>query len=157
MIFPLRSVKNRAITLTIIWGANDNYHDQLNKVIQDHHLQSQIRLIPFTNKPLDWLNKAHVLIVTSKFEASPRIIVEAMRLSKPVIVNDSGGAPELVQESSNGLIYNYRSKQELKEAIDYAYEHPKDMIKKGQKGYDWAVTHLKKQHYMDQLIALIKS
>ncbi|RAP32043.1 hypothetical protein DID75_05430 [Candidatus Marinamargulisbacteria bacterium SCGC AG-410-N11] len=156
-VVDLITKKNRAITLTIIGGANDNYRNQLNKLIQDHQLQRQIKLIPFTNKPLDYLNKAHVLIVTSKFEASPRIIVEAMRLSKPVIVNDSGGAPELVQESGNGLIYNYQSNEELKAAIDYAYKNPADMIQKGKKGYDWVTTHLKKQQYMDQLIALLKT
>ncbi|MEJ8842215.1 glycosyltransferase family 4 protein [Lacibacter sp. H375] len=51
-----------------------------------------------------------VLIVASRSEAFGRVIVEANKAGLSVLVKNSGGAPELVN-NSNGLLYN--SKEEL--------------------------------------------
>ena len=46
------------------------------------------------------------LIVASKAEAFGRVIIEANKMGLKVIVKNSGGAPELINET-NGLFYNY--------------------------------------------------
>jgi glycosyltransferase involved in cell wall biosynthesis len=46
-----------------------------------------------------------VLIVASRSEAFGRVIVEAHKAGLQVVVKNSGGAPELVNET-NGLLYS---------------------------------------------------
>lgn len=67
--------------------------------------------------------KAAALIVPSiAYEISTLVVFEALREKTPVIVNDIGGLPELVEESGGGFIY--RTPEELRRAMDSMLDDP---------------------------------
>ncbi|SEF52693.1 Glycosyltransferase involved in cell wall bisynthesis [Bryocella elongata] len=63
------------------------------------------------------LRSARALIVASRFDASPHIIVEALQLGVPVIGSDVCGIPEAVQPPIGGLTVPQGSDDELVEAM----------------------------------------
>ena len=81
---------------------------------------------------------AHVdcIIVPSIWgENSPLVIHEAQACKVPVITADFGGMKEYVQHQVNGLLFEHRNKESLKEQMQFAIENPKLLEKLGKRGY----------------------
>ena len=84
-------------------------------------------------KVLKKLRGAKGLVVPSHFEAFPYVVVEAMALGVPVVVSDSGGHKELVQEFKSGLIFKSGSVDDLYEKLKLFFSLPTpDLIKYGE-------------------------
>jgi glycosyltransferase involved in cell wall biosynthesis len=68
-------------------------------------------------------------------ENSPLVIHEAQACKVSVITADFGGMSEYVHHKINGLLFEHRNVQSLKEQMQWAIEHPEEMQKFGEKGY----------------------
>lgn len=91
------------------------YLGNLQKLIRKHGLSDQISLeVGFFVKELV-IPAYKVLIVASRSEAFGRVIVEATKAGLKVIVKNSGGAPELVNEKNGKL---YKTTEELSAIFD---------------------------------------
>ena len=66
---------------------------------------------------IDLLNQCHVLILPSRYDRSPHVIVEAMFYGVPVIVANTCGAPEPVVAGDCGIVVSVGSVNELENAI----------------------------------------
>lgn len=75
-----------------------------------------------------------IFISYSKAEPFGRVIVEAMAMETPVIVANSGGAPEIVDESGCGLIVEGSSQEELIKSIKFLIRKRNDLNHMGLKG-----------------------
>ncbi len=53
---------------------------------------------------LDAYHAADVVVLLSRFDASPIVLVEAMAAGKPIIATRVGGIPDIVQDGVNGLV-----------------------------------------------------
>jgi glycosyltransferase involved in cell wall biosynthesis len=81
------------------------YLEALQQIVTANNLQDEVKIETgyFVAEELVPLYK--VLLVASRSEAFGRVIVEANKAGLKVVVKNSGGAPELVNET-NGLLYN---------------------------------------------------
>lgn len=75
-----------------------------------------------------------VLVPSLTYETFGIIIIEAFARKTPVIVHDLGALPEVVQESGGGLVY--RTREELRQAMDKLAGQPELRQELGEKGYD---------------------
>lgn len=53
---------------------------------------------------LDAYHAADVVVLLSRFDASPIVLVEAMAAGKPIVATRVGGIPDIVQDGANGLL-----------------------------------------------------
>jgi len=74
-------------------------------------LKPCVQILPGYFNKEDVLPHYEVLIVASKAEAFGRVIVEASKAGLRVVVRNSGGASELVNEG-NGLLFNNQTELE---------------------------------------------
>ncbi len=65
-----------------------------------------------------YLAKSDCVVLPSYREGLPRIILEAMSMSKPVITTKTAGCRETVEEGLNGFLVAPRSVQELLEGME---------------------------------------
>ena len=81
---------------------------KLQDFVAQNDLQAYVNIEVGFFKKETIMPQYEVLIVASQAEAFGRVIVEANKAGLRVLVRNSGGAPELINES-NGLIFNSQS------------------------------------------------
>jgi glycosyltransferase involved in cell wall biosynthesis len=102
-------------------------------------------------------DKALAVIVPSIcYEVFGIIIIESFSMKTPVIVNNFGAMPEVIEDSQGGFVYN--NEEELLEYMDRLANEPGLRDTLAQKGYDaylrlWSEkAHIKQYlHYIDEL------
>jgi glycosyltransferase involved in cell wall biosynthesis len=67
--------------------------------------------------------KHHALILPSRLEGMPLVIVEAMLCGRPCIVTDVAGNAELVEDNVSGFVASAPNSHLLDEAMERAWEH----------------------------------
>ncbi|MFA4941904.1 MAG: glycosyltransferase [Patescibacteria group bacterium] len=60
---------------------------------------------------------ADIFLLNTGYEGLPHVVIEAMRLSLPVITTDVGGNREVVENNKTGLLVEYNNREQIKEAI----------------------------------------
>lgn len=67
----------------------------------------------FQPTPLPWMAAMDLVVLASAKEGLPRVLLEAMLLSKPVVASRVVGSKELVVEGETGFLYDYGDEQTL--------------------------------------------
>jgi glycosyltransferase involved in cell wall biosynthesis len=65
----------------------------------------------------------HALILPSRFEGMPLVVVEAMLCGRPCIATDVGGNAELIRDGENGFLARAATVDSVDEALNRAWEH----------------------------------
>jgi len=76
-----------------------------------------------------------IVVLTSRWEGMPNLILEGMALKKAVISTDIGGCREIIKDGVNGFLLKYKDKKELIEKILFLYKNPEVRKKMGEEGY----------------------
>ena len=81
------------------------------------------------------INEADCVVLPSYREGTPRSLLEAMALEKPIIGTDVPGCREVVEEGKNGYMCLSKSAESLADTMLKIYNLPEDkLIKMGKQG-----------------------
>jgi glycosyltransferase involved in cell wall biosynthesis len=80
--------------------------EELLDLIKAHKLEKHVELKGFVSNPYPYIKNADVFIMSSKSEAMPMALCEAMILRKPVLVTNCSGCREVVNYGEFGLMSN---------------------------------------------------
>ncbi|MDO8601240.1 MAG: glycosyltransferase family 4 protein [bacterium] len=72
--------------------------------------------VPHEQMPY-YFKAADMFVLNSGYEGLSHVILEAMQAGVPVIASREGGNPELIQDNFNGLLVEYKNREQIKEAI----------------------------------------
>jgi glycosyltransferase involved in cell wall biosynthesis len=75
-----------------------------------------------------------VVVPSQLFEGCPLVILEAMSHGLPVIASRIGGLPELVEDGSNGLLFEPGDASELAAKMRFLWSEPEVATKMGRAG-----------------------
>lgn len=75
-----------------------------------------------------WLAKSHVYVLPSYREGTPRSVLEAMSMGRPIITTDAPGCRETVIEGQNGFLVDVKSVDQLVVAMERFIKQP-ELIK----------------------------
>jgi len=76
----------------------------LRQRIDEAGLTSRILLPGYQNDMQPWLKRLNVLVLSSRTEGTPMILLEAMQAGTPVVAFAVGGIPDVLEHRHNGLL-----------------------------------------------------
>lgn len=98
--------------------------------------QMRLTSVEFTGPTNDvegvWA-KHHALVLPSRFEGMPLVVIEAMLCGRPCVVTDVGGNTELVQDGVNGFVAKAATVELFDEAMNRAWENRHRVREMGEK------------------------
>lgn len=96
---------------------------QLDKLIIKLNLEEHVKLLPFTDNPYPLIKKARALVLSSKVEGFPMVLLEALKLNTPVIsFNCKSGPNEIIKDGLNGILVEDQNQEKLIEALNKLME-----------------------------------
>lgn len=116
------AIREKNIKLKILGSGPDEAF--LEKKIDELNLSNSVERIPFTTAVYPYLKNAEFLVLSSRYEGLPRVVLEALGVGTPVVSVDCKSGPnELIQHRENGLLVENYDEKALGEAIQEMAEN----------------------------------
>ncbi len=107
----------KGIPLIILGQGKDR--EKLEAIIKTNNLQDTVKLLGFVSNPYDYIKHCKFLVLCSKYEGMPLVILETLALETPVVsFNCKSGPSELIKNKNNGLLVKDQDFKELEKSID---------------------------------------
>lgn len=90
--------------LKLVYMGSGNLKSRLENRINELDLASKVQLIPSQQNIFPVLFKARALVMPSKIEGLPGVILEAMHCKVPVIAYEVGGIREVIKKETGWLV-----------------------------------------------------
>ena len=99
----LVSKKTEVRLLIMGYGKNKK---QIKKFIKDNNLNKVVKILNFQQNPYNYLRKANIFVLSSKFEGLPNVLLEAQVLKKFIISSNCPTGPrEILQDGKLGDLF----------------------------------------------------
>lgn len=102
----------------------------LENLIKEKGLEDNITMYGFKNNPYPILKSSKILIMTSDWEGTPMVALEAQALGKPIVSTPVDGMKKVISQGVNGFLSN--DNNEIVDDVLYILD--KNNYKKIQKG-----------------------
>lgn len=101
-----------------LWMVGDGpLRPELEHQARDRCRKHEIEFIGNVSNPAPYISKADALVLPSRFEGMPNVVLEAMALGTPVIATRAGGTIELERDKPAILWCNPNDQNSLAEAL----------------------------------------
>ena len=109
-----------------ILGEGD-WKTRLENEIEERGLIGRVTLAGFSDNPYAWMKKADLLLLPSRYEGLPNVVLEAHAIGLLVVAFDSpGGTGEIVKEGINGFLvapFDTRAfAEKIEKAVTYHFD-----------------------------------
>jgi len=102
-----------------------NSPDSIRQEELDNWQESEmVEYLGGTEDVRPYIRECSVYVLPSYREGTPRSILEAMSMGRPVITTDAPGCRETVEEGVNGFLVPVKDSQALAEAMEKFIEQP---------------------------------
>lgn len=115
-----------------------NYGKQLQRYISEAGLENNVHFLGDVQNISELRRGMDLELVCSWCETFGRVTVEAMFARLPVVGSNAGGTPEIIIDGDTGLLYTPHNAKQLAEQILWCAEHPNQMSRMAEKGYQRA-------------------
>jgi glycosyltransferase involved in cell wall biosynthesis len=122
--FKLINDQNKETHLLIV--GDGKIRSGLEKLVQELELGSYVTFTGFQENPYQFHRIIDVFLLSSFSEGASMTLIECMSFSKPCVVTDVGGNPELVSQRVNGLVVKSGSVDDLVKACELFLNHPSE-------------------------------
>lgn len=118
---------------------------------------SNLYFVANTADPYSYLNAFDVLALTSRMEVYPLVMMESLKLEKPVVCfTEAGGAPELIEADAGLVIENFSIKK-MAEAIEFLKVNPQKRIEMGRIGRQKLNERHNEQQILNTFVSIINT
>lgn len=132
--------------------------EKLKNYIKENSLHKKIKLIGYQTNPFKFIRQADIFILTSRFEGSPNVLIEAQYLKKYIIsTNCPTGPREILNNGKYGSLVKLNDYKSISKIIEKYNNNItiKKKIKAGYlntKKYDYRFNCLKYYNLINKLI-----
>jgi colanic acid/amylovoran biosynthesis glycosyltransferase len=123
LVRACRLLKNRDVPFGCVIAGEGPERASIEALIRDLDLRDEIRLVGhLSRQQLDaCYASADLVVLTSRSEGIPLVLMEAMAHSKPVLAPAITGIPELVSDGKNGFLYRQGSLEDFVARVEFVH------------------------------------
>ena len=111
------TLKSKNIKL-IILGDGEN-RNSLQQLINELNLKEEVLLLGFKENPYKYMKQAKFLVLCSKFEGFPMVLIESLTCGTPLVsYNCPSGPSEIIKQNENGILVENQNKVAMTEALN---------------------------------------
>jgi glycosyltransferase involved in cell wall biosynthesis len=121
------------VTKEVFFEMNPEYKDIVNQYAKDIHF---LGMVPFGEQLFNLYKNSHVLVLASRVEGTPRVLVEARAFGCPVVATRVGGTPQSVTDGHDGLLFDPEKHEQLTEALLKLIENPEYRLQMAKNGLE---------------------
>ena len=137
----------------IILGEGE-LRDELEQQITNLNLENKVHLPGRLKNPFKYMKQAEFMLLSSRAEGFPMVLIEALSLKCPVVATDCPTGPrEIVKKDVNGLLIKMENKEELIKSIDQLFFDDK-LRTSFSKEAQGSVNHLAVENICEEWITL---
>ena len=100
----------------------DHLDRSLDSVI--NNLQENVKVMPAIKNPYALYSFCEMVVLPSKIESFPYVMLESGLMKKPFIGSRTGGMAEFIEDGVNGLLFEPGNVDQLAEKIKYVLDNP---------------------------------
>ncbi|MGH8609882.1 MAG: glycosyltransferase family 4 protein, partial [Gammaproteobacteria bacterium] len=116
------------VRLTVIGDGPEK--DRLHSMVQEYELAGLVHFVGgvLPERIPSFLANTDVLLVASRSEGRPNVVIEAMAAGRAVVGTRINGVTELIEQGKNGLLFDSGNSRELADCIRKLFMQP-ELIK----------------------------
>ncbi len=94
--------------------------NNLKKITSELNLQNQVYFLGNIkrNEINNYFKVADIFVLNSDYEGTSHTLLEVLKVGTPIVTTRSGGNPEVIEDSQNGLLVDYGNNDELLSALE---------------------------------------
>ena len=110
-------VHRRAPRAVLLAAGTGELEQRLRRATESERFGGSIRMLGYRTDVPGLLALADIVVLDSRHEGLPRVIMEAMACGRPVVATDVRGSRDLVRDGENGLLVPPGRPELLSEAL----------------------------------------
>ncbi|MBZ4664698.1 MAG: glycosyl transferase, group 1 family [Caloramator sp.] len=111
--------------------------NELKQIVEYYRMNNNIFFLGFRSEIIELINCMDVIVIPSRMEGLPILLLEAMSQKKCVIASNVGGIPEVIQDNKTGLLFSPGDVVDLVESISSIYKDREKLEKLGKQAYQY--------------------
>jgi len=129
--------------LLLVGPDNEGYIDRVNSWIKDYKLSEYVTYFgpAYGRDKLMFLQDSNIFVLPSYSEGFPMSVIEAMYMGLPVVVTENIGIPEIIRESSSGIIVK-KKQNEIADALINLFKDMDKAKEMGEMGRQYIMNNL---------------
>lgn len=119
----------------LVGGLDKNQESLTEDELRNYVESSVVEYAGYSNDVREYLEKCSIFVLPSYHEGTPRSVLEAMAMGRPVITTNAPGCRETVIDGVNGFLVSVKNVNELAEKMFWMLEHPEEIKKMGSESH----------------------
>ena len=110
-------LKSKNIKLIILGDGEEK--KVLNQLVKKLNLINDVLILGFKQNPYKYMKNAKFLVMCSKFEGFPMVLIESLTCGTPLVSYDCPSGPsEIIIPNENGILVENQNKDEMTKAVN---------------------------------------
>jgi glycosyltransferase involved in cell wall biosynthesis len=119
------TVKSKRVSdLEWILVGNGSLRKRIEDEVRELGLCGVVKITGWVNDPETYLTKMRLLLLPSKSEGLPNVVLEAMACGTPVLVTPVGAIPDIIKEGETGFLLKSNDPKHIAERIVELLNNP---------------------------------
>ncbi len=106
----------------------------LQSEISNLQLENRVQLLGWRTDAQEIISILNIFALSSLWEGTPNVVLEALAYARPVVATEVGGVPEIIENGVQGLLVEPANVQTLAEAIIRLLKNREEAKEMGEKG-----------------------
>jgi glycosyltransferase involved in cell wall biosynthesis len=109
------------------------------------------------DKVLDLAADCYVLVLPSRSEGMPRVLMEAMASGRPIIASSVGGIPHYIRHAETGVLFEREDVEGLKKALREVLSDEEYATRLGRAGRRYVLEELSDRRHVEAMTRMLRS